>query len=76
MANKHEKVQENSDGAYYVSSACIGCEECADRAPETFRMKEDGLYAFVHKQPEGEREKEAAEEALDACPADAIGNDG
>lgn len=39
-------------------------------------MNDDDSNAFVYKQPENDEEKQASEEALEACPVDAIGNDG
>ncbi|MFP4372220.1 MAG: ferredoxin, partial [Halanaerobium sp.] len=46
---------------------------CVSEAPDNFEMDE---YAYVYKQPENEAEREACESALEACPVDAIGNDG
>lgn len=39
-------------------------------------MNDDDSNAFVYKQPENDEEKAACEEALEACPVNAIGNDG
>jgi len=47
-----------------------------DTAPENFKMNDDDSNAFVYKQPENDKEREACEEALESCPVDAIGNDG
>jgi ferredoxin len=47
-----------------------------DTAPENFKMNEDDSNAYVYKQPENDEEIELCEEALDACPVNAIGNDG
>jgi ferredoxin len=33
-------------------------------------------YSYVSKQPENETERIACQEALEACPVDAIGNQG
>ncbi len=76
MADKSKKVPENVEGAYYVDEECISCGVCAGTAPENFVMKDDESYAFVKKQPESDSEKEQSEDALAACPVDAIGNDG
>ena len=76
MAMKENKLEENVDGAYYVDDDCIGCHLCVNEAPENFKMKDDDSTAYVFKQPENDEEKTACENALDACPADAIGNDG
>lgn len=76
MATKENKLEENIDGAYYVDDECIGCRLCVNEAPENFKMKNDDSTAYAFKQPENDEEKTACENALDACPADAIGNDG
>jgi ferredoxin len=47
-----------------------------DTSPENFKMNDDDSNAFVYKQPETDEEKAACEEALEACPVNAIGNDG
>ena len=76
MADKNDKVSENVPGPYYCDYSCIACNLCVDTAPENFKMKDDVSTAFVYKQPENDEEKEACEEALEACPVEAIGNDG
>ncbi|MCQ1537058.1 ferredoxin [Methanosarcina sp. KYL-1] len=76
MADKTKKVCDNVPGVYYVDEECIACNLCADTAPENFKMTHDGSNAYVHKQPENDKEKEACEEALADCPVEAIGNDG
>ncbi|WP_394326057.1 ferredoxin [Methanosarcina horonobensis] len=53
----------------------MACHLCVDTSPENFKMNDDDSNAFVYKQPESDEEKEACEEALEACPVDAIGND-
>lgn len=47
-----------------------------DTSPENFKMNDDDSNAFVYKQSETDEEKAACEEALEACPVNAIGNDG
>ena len=74
MANVEDKVAQNVDGAYYVDETCIACGVCVGEAPENFEMGDE--YAYVYKQPASDEEKEACENALEACPVDAIGNDG
>jgi len=76
MANFSDKVSENVEGRYYVDSECIDCGLCYDTAPENFTHSEEGGYAYVKKQPEGEEEEAKCREALDSCPVDAIGDDG
>lgn len=74
MADLDKRVEENVEGAYYVDESCIACGVCVGEAPENFEMGTD--YAYVYKQPENDAEKQACENALGACPVEAIGNDG
>ena len=75
MADLNDRVPENVPGSYYVDWQCIDCEVCRTNAPDNFTRSEDG-YSFVNKQPETEEERELCEDALTACPVEAIGNDG
>lgn len=74
MADLSNRVSENVEGAYYVDEQCIACGVCAAEAPDNFEMSSE--YAYVYKQPENDSEREECENALAACPVDAIGNDG
>ncbi|MFW6035475.1 MAG: ferredoxin [Halothermotrichaceae bacterium] len=76
MANVEEKYPENVDGAYYVDESCIACGVCPAEAPDNFKFTDDDDHAFVYMQPENDSQKSACEDAMDACPVDAIGNDG
>ena len=76
MADRNNKVEGNVDGAFYVDTACIGCGLCTESAPGNFKMNADGDLATVFKQPENADEQQACEDAREACPAEAIGNDG
>jgi ferredoxin len=76
MGNRDDKVPENVEGRYYVDSQCIDCGLCCDTAPENFVHDEEGGYAYVKKQPQGEEEEGRCSEAMDSCPVDAIGDDG
>jgi len=76
VPDKNDRVKENIPGAYYVDSSCIDCDVCRDTAPESFKRSDENNYSFVYKQPEGEEELKAAEEAVLCCPVEAIGNDG
>ena len=75
MADKNNKVKDNVAGAWYVDDQCIACGMCISEAPENFDMNDDDM-AYVKKQPEGDEELEACEDAKDECPVEAIGNDG
>ena len=76
MADVNDKYSDNVDGSYYVDEQCIACGVCPNEAPDNFEMSDDGSHAYVYKQPEADDEKSASEDALQACPVDAIGNDG
>ena len=76
MADKDSKQPDNVTGTYYVDTECIDCDVCRQTAPDMFSANEDEGYAFVNKQPGNEDEIALCEEALEACPVEAIGNDG
>ncbi len=49
---------------------CTGCELCVDTAPDVFEMKDDVAVAKTETVPDAA--KDAAKEAADSCPAEAI----
>ena len=76
MADPTAKLPENVPGRYYVDTQCIDCDVCRDVAPENFTRYDDGGYSFVYKQPETAKEESQCHEALEACPVEAIGDNG
>jgi ferredoxin len=76
MADKGNKVPENVAGKYYVDTQCIDCNLCRDTAPSNFKQNEAGGYAFVCKQPSDNGEETLCKDAKEACPVEAIGDDG
>jgi len=76
MADPTDRVPENVSGTYYVDTQCIDCDVCRDTAPDNFTRADDNGYSFVYKQPANGEERALCEEALLACPVEAIGNDG
>jgi ferredoxin len=76
MADPTDRVPENVSGIYYVDTQCIDCDVCRDTAPDNVTRADDNGYSFVYKQPVNEDERALCEEALLACPVEAIGNDG
>lgn len=76
MADPNDRVGENVLGVYYVDTQCIDCDVCRDTAPDNFTRSDENGYSFVYKQPESEDERSLCDEALAACPVEAIGNDG
>ncbi|MCK5377752.1 MAG: ferredoxin [Acidobacteria bacterium] len=76
MADMDDKVEGSVGGKYYVDSSCIDCDVCRTTAPDNFQANEDEGFSFVFKQPGNDEEEEQCQEALDACPVEAIGDDG
>jgi ferredoxin len=76
MPDRQDKIPENKPGRYYVDRQCIDCDVCRDVAPDNFTRNAAAEYSFVYKQPETAEEEALCLEALEACPVDAIGNDG
>ncbi len=76
MADKEAKWDMNVTGEYYVDDQCIACDACCVEAPKFFTMNDDDGHAYVMLQPQSAEEKEDAENALNACPVEAIGRDG
>jgi ferredoxin len=76
MANKNSKYTSNVLGKYYVDKSCIACDACTGIANEFFKMNDDEGHAYVYNQPDNKEDYALCEEALEACPVLAIGNDG
>jgi ferredoxin len=74
MADKTKRLKDNVPGPFYVDEQCSGCFLCCQTAPDHF--KEAGDRAVVGRQPVTEEERNACKEALEACPEQAIGDDG
>ena len=56
---------------YYVNENCIGCGLCEGTCPNVFHLTEENVAEAI----EGEvalEDENLAEEALEACPVDAI----
>lgn len=76
MAQKSAKFADNVSGKYYVDDQCIACDACVVEAPKFFVMNDSDGHAYVKLQPTTPEEFKDAENALAACPVEAIGNDG
>lgn len=76
MADKNSRWDENTPGAFYVDDQCIACDACVFEAPGFFVMNDDEGHAYVAKQPTTADEIAKCNDALGACPVEAIGNDG
>jgi ferredoxin len=76
MADKNNKVDGSVPGKFYVDTQCIDCSLCCDTAPSNFLHDDAKGFAFVGKQPEGDDEVAQCAESKEACPVEAIGDDG
>lgn len=76
MADKKHKFAQNVAGKYFVDDQCIACDACCVEAPRFFAMNDDDGHAYVKLQPITSEDFKEAENALAACPVEAIGNDG
>ena len=76
MAFLKDKLPDNSPGKYYVDRECIDCDVCRDTSPANFMRNDENGYSFVWKQPDTPEEIRLCEEAFNACPVEAIGDDG
>lgn len=76
MADKNSKFDQNTDGRFYVDDQCIACDACVMEAPRFFAMNDDEGHAYVKLQPQTSEEVQECMDALEACPVEAIGQDG
>lgn len=76
MADPTIKQPENTEGKWYVDQTCVPCHLCIDEAPDLLSYADGETHVFFSKQPQNDSEESLALEAMDACPTEAIGNDG
>ena len=76
MAEIKDRLKDNVRGKFYVDRECIDCDVCRDTSPKNFTRNDENGYSFVYKQPETKEEIDLCEEAMNACPVEAIGDDG
>lgn len=76
MADKKHSFPMNVPGRYFVDDQCIACDACCVEAPRFFAMNDNDGHAFVKLQPVTPEDIKEAENALAACPVEAIGNNG
>ncbi len=67
------KFPENAPGRYSVNVECIDCDLCRQLAPANFTREMAKGYSYVAEQPADALEEAQCQEALEACPVDAIG---
>ena len=73
MAVFEQRFEENVNGKFFVDFSCIACDTCTGIAPDLFTLTKDHDHAYVKQQPRFDAEYEQANEAMYACPVDAIG---
>lgn len=71
MATLTQRRTENIAGDVYVDSSCIDCDTCRWMAPDTFSRENN--QSAVTQQPTNAVERQAAIQALLACPTASIG---
>lgn len=71
-----DRKPENITGRFYVDSSCIDCDLCRENAPDFFRRDAETGQSIVYRQPETAEEIALAQEALEGCPSNSIGDDG
>lgn len=76
MALIKDKLPDNIPGEFYVDRMCIDCDVCRDTAPANFKRNDENGYSYVYRQPETPEELDLCTEAMNACPVEAIGDDG
>lgn len=75
MGDKDTRYEDNVLGRWYVDKKCILCSVCSEAAPNNFREAASNDHDVVYKQPSTPEEEMQCEEAMAACPVEAIGND-
>lgn len=76
MAIPSDRLPQNISGRFYVDAQCIDCDLCRETAPTIFARHDESGFSFVQRQPVTPEEIALAEEAIQGCPVEAIGNDG
>ena len=72
----YKEKESKNKGPYYVDEECIACDACVLIAEKHFKIDEENNIAYVCRQPQNEAETALCQEALEACPVEAIHNDG
>jgi ferredoxin len=76
MADLSKKWGDNAPGKYYVDDTCIDCDACRTEAPKNYIRNDAHGYSVITKQPETTDEEAQCLAAMEACPVEAIGNNG
>lgn len=73
MADPALRLAANAPGRFFVDSDCTDCDTCRCIAPDLFERNDQDGFSYVARQPADDDEVEEAYEAMDRCPAAAIG---
>jgi ferredoxin len=76
MAEKSLRLPQNSVGRFYIDSTCCDCDLCRQIAPDVFQRNDEIGSSFVAHQPSSPEGIALAQEAVESCPTESIGNDG
>ena len=76
MADKTQRNPQNATGTFYVDATCIECLACVDAAPEFYAHDFKQGASYVTRQPTNAEELKKCREGMEACPTQAIGDDG
>ena len=61
-----------SASSWFVDEECIACDACVLIAEKHFKIDESGEKADVIRQPQTLKETALCQEAMEACPVEAI----
>jgi len=75
MADQALRLLQNAPGRFFVDRECTDCDTCRCIAPELFARSDDGGFSYVCRQPSTDDEVDELYEAMDRCPAGAIGEE-
>ena len=73
MAIWDQRHVENASGKFFVDFSCIACDTCTGIAKDVFELTLDKDHAFVKQQPRTQQGIQDAQDAMYACPVNAIG---
>jgi len=76
MATLTHRLPSNALGRFYVDGSCTDCDLCRATAPAFFTRDDEIGQSVVRCQPVTPEDMALAEEAVEGCPSNSIGDDG
>ncbi|WP_347356912.1 ferredoxin [Bdellovibrio sp.] len=58
---------------FFIGPDCLSCGACWKEAPDNFRSHDVDANAYVHRQPQSEKELQECKAAQEICPISIIG---